>query len=68
MTKQFCDICNKEIYGNNKFSLHIGHGAIQPVELDVCGACQSEILTQRKLSDIETYNKIKLGKKEKINE
>ncbi|MDF2906809.1 MAG: hypothetical protein K0R34_2130 [Herbinix sp.] len=57
MTKQFCDVCRKEIYGNNKFPVNINHS--KPQEYDVCGTCQTEFEKQRREADIATFERLK---------
>lgn len=52
MTKQLCDVCGKEIYGNNKFSISINH--CKPQEFDVCSSCRKEFEEQRIEADIKT--------------
>lgn len=57
MTRQFCDVYGKEIYGNNKFTININQS--KPQEMDICGTCQSEFLKQRKEADISTFERLK---------
>lgn len=56
MTRQFCDVCGKEIYGNCKFSIAF---AMDVKELDVCGECQKEFIKSRTETDMSTYKKLK---------
>lgn len=58
MTRQFCDVCNTEIYGNNKMELFIGNNS-KLQELDVCHKCRTKILEGRMRSDIEICNQLR---------
>ena len=60
MTKQFCDICDEQIYGDNKMLININ--CMEPREFDVCAKCRKEFLSNRIDADIATYNKIRSGK------
>lgn len=56
MTRQFCDVCGKEIYGNCKFNITF---AASMQELDVCSKCQKEFVKGRTEADASTYKKLK---------
>lgn len=56
MTRQFCDICGKEIYGNWKFDITFGTNV---QALDVCKDCQKEFNKGRTEADVSTYRKIR---------
>lgn len=55
MTKQFCDVCGREIWGNHKFDVHLENGKN---ELDVCFDCRKVFEQARSKADIETYKKL----------
>jgi ribosome-binding protein aMBF1 (putative translation factor) len=57
MTKQFCDVCGEQIYGDNKFSVYIN--TQKPMEFDVCSTCKKEFEKQRIEADINTFKKLK---------
>lgn len=56
MTKQFCDVCGKQIYGDHKFKIAF---ATNVQELDVCDTCQKEFIKSRTDADSSTYRRIK---------
>lgn len=56
MTKQFCDVCGREIWGNRKFDVYLENGKN---EFDVCLDCREAFKRERNKADIETYKKLR---------
>lgn len=56
MTRQFCDVCGKETYGNCKFNIAF---VMDVQELDVCHECQKKFIKSRTEADISTYKKLR---------
>jgi len=57
MTKQFCDVCGEQIYGDNKFPIYINNS--KPQDYDLCDKCRKEFKDQRIEADIETFRKLR---------
>lgn len=55
MTKYFCDVCGREIYGNRNFEICLENGKN---ELDVCHECEKAFEQARNKADIATFKNL----------
>ena len=56
MTKTFCDVCGREVFGDNKFNVSLENGNN---EFDVCYECRKAFEKARNEADKSVYKSIR---------